>query len=94
MEELISNMNELISFIKASAGEESYGSTESFKPLGDKLDVLIDTNRKIIENNQAVLSALGEIDNKLKRPSQMMPVKKPMLQPRPVQFRTIPAKPL
>jgi preprotein translocase subunit SecD len=84
MEELINNLNELISFIKASAGEEAAPYyVESFKPLADKLDVLIETNKKIIENNQAVLSALGEIDKKLKRPSPPpMPIRRPMLPPR------------
>lgn len=76
IEELINDLNELISFIKASAGEEGAvaPSGESFKPLADKLDVLIDTNRKIIENNQAVLSALEEIDKKLRRPSSPPPM--------------------
>ena len=78
MEEMINNLNELISFIKASASEEAAPSGESFKPLVDKLDVLIETNKKIIENNQAVLSALGEIDKKLRRPPPM-PVRRPML---------------
>lgn len=78
MEEMINNLNELISFIKASASEEVAPSGEVFKPLADKLDVLIETNKKIIENNQAVLSALGEIDKKLRRPSPV-PVRRPML---------------
>jgi hypothetical protein len=82
MEEMINSLNELVSFIKASASEEGIPSGEAFKPLVDKLDVLIDTNKKIIENNQAVLSALGEIDKKLKRPSPPMTMRRPMLPPK------------
>lgn len=88
LENLINSLNEIISFIKASATEEVNPSVESFKPMVDKLDVLIDTNKKMIENDQAVLSALEEIGAKLKRPSplmrpsQPMPMRRPILPPR------------
>jgi hypothetical protein len=85
MEDLINNLNELISFIKASAGEEM-APVESFKPLAEKLDVLIETNKKLIENNQAILSALEEIDKKLRKPLPI-PIKKPIAPP-------VPPKPL
>ncbi|MHA1743419.1 MAG: hypothetical protein ACTSV6_04110 [Candidatus Heimdallarchaeota archaeon] len=69
--ELINNLNELLAFIKASANEEEETgpSGESIKPLADKLDVLIETNKKIIEKNQAILTALEDLGERLKRPT-------------------------
>lgn len=89
MEELISNMKELISFIKASATEESFGSG-SETPMNAKLEELVETNKKIVENNQAVLGVLEDLGKKLTKPS-MPPtfIKKPMpQQPQPMQ-RTV-----
>ena len=68
MEELISNLKELISFIKASATEESFG-TESTNPMNKKLEELVETNKKIVENNQAVLGVLEDLGKKLTRPT-------------------------
>jgi len=83
MEELISHMKELISFIKASANEEVMMGTDSAKPLNSKLEELVETNKKIVENNQAVLGVLEDLGRKLtmKPPMPTMPVRKPMLPP-------------
>jgi hypothetical protein len=43
LDELISQLNELLSFIKASAVEES-GPAESLKPMLEKMDALIEGN--------------------------------------------------
>ena len=86
MEELISNMKELISFIKASVIEETTG-TSTNAPANKKLEELIETNKKIVENNQAVLGILEDLGKKLTRPP-VTPVlmRKPMLpQPQPQQ---------
>jgi len=91
IDDLVNNLNELISFIKASASEEatpSY-SGESVRPLAEKMDALIETNKKAAENNQSIVSALEEIDRKLRRPSTPMPMRKPMLPPRTVPPRTL-----
>jgi len=85
MEELISNMKELVSFIKASATEEISSNTESFGPIIGKLDELIQTNKKIAESNQVVMSALDEMDKRFRKPvlPPLPPGRKPLLLPPP-----------
>jgi hypothetical protein len=87
MEELISNMKELISFIKASVIEETTG-TNTNVPANKKLEELIETNKKIVENNQAVLGVLEDLGKKLTRPpANPVFMRKPM-PPQPQQ-RTV-----
>jgi pyruvate formate-lyase activating enzyme-like uncharacterized protein len=77
MEELISNMKELISFIKASATEEDF-TAASTNPMNKKLEELVETNKKIVENNQAVLNVLEDLGRKLTKPAvPPMIMKKP-----------------
>ena len=84
MEDLISRLDELISFIKASATEESYPAAD-VKPLGEKLDQLIETNKKVAESSMSLLEAIGELGKKLSRPMLPPPVKRPfLLQPKPM----------
>src|SRR3989344_567525 len=87
IEELVDKMKELLSYIKAAATEEQTGMTasgqaiaEGMQPLAKRLDVLIDTNKKIVENNQALLNVLEEMDNKLRNRGTMLPptLQKPM----------------
>jgi len=81
LEEVASNLSELLTYIKASATEEGGAPVPvSFKPLTDKLEQLIEQNKKIVESNQALSTALAEIGEKLKRP--LTPIRKPTL-PRP-----------
>jgi pyruvate formate-lyase activating enzyme-like uncharacterized protein len=88
MEELVSNMKELISFIKAAASAETTTTTVT-EPMNKKLEELIDTNKKIVENNQAVLGVLEDLGKKLTRPAPPpMLMKKPMSM-QPVQQRTV-----
>ncbi|MDI6798554.1 MAG: hypothetical protein QMD12_00955 [Candidatus Aenigmarchaeota archaeon] len=83
LEEVVNSINELLTYIKASATEETGAPTPmSFKPLTDKLDQLIEQNKKIVESNQALSAVLSEIGEKLKRP--LMPIRKPMLPPKPM----------
>ena len=84
MDELINNMSELISFIKASATEETSGPT-NFQPLVEKFDQLIQENKKIVEINQGLLDSIEQLQSSLKkqalppRPTfQPMPMRKPM----------------
>jgi pyruvate formate-lyase activating enzyme-like uncharacterized protein len=87
MEDLISNMKELISFIKASASEETTTTTVS-APTNKKLEELIETNKKIVENNQAVLGVLEDLGKKLTKPqSPQMVMRRPM-PTQPTQQRT------
>jgi len=85
IEDLVNNLKELLSYIKASAAEETAVSSPTFKPLVDKFDQLIEGNKKIVESNQSVLSSLDEISRKLTKPT--MPVmRRPMLpMRRPIQ---------
>jgi len=88
IEDLVKSLNEMLSYIKASAVEETPTSSTNFRPLLDKLDQVIDGNKKIVESNQSVLSSLDSITRRLTRPPVPM-MKKPMLpiQPmhRPIQ---------
>ena len=80
LEDLTSRLNELLSFIKASESEEP--STVSGE-LGQKLEQLVDTNKKIVETNQSVVSVLEEMEKKIRRPMPPPPMRRPM-PPRPV----------
>jgi len=88
LEELIGHLTELLTYIKASATEETVPGS-AFKSLVDKFDLLIEANKKIAEGNQSMLSALEEIDKKLKRPP--MPMLAP---PKPVRLLPPPPKPI
>jgi hypothetical protein len=81
LEDLISNMNELISYIKASAAEETAtGSVTNLQPLLAKMDELIEENKKVVESNQSVLLTLEQIDKKLRRSVQpVQPLRKPLV---------------
>ena len=77
LDEVITNLKDLISFIKASGEEESIGmKQEVMKPVVDKLDEMIKTNKTLAEKNDSMLELLDEISKKLKKPS--MPVMRPM----------------
>jgi hypothetical protein len=76
----------VLSLLKAAATEEISGtSPETFKPLLEKIDQLLEANKKIVDSNEAMLAAISEIEKKLKRPVVLpprpippMPVKKPL----------------
>lgn len=79
LDEVASSLNELLSYIKASAVEESTSvSEEAFKPLVDKMDQLIEINKKIIESNENISSLLEAVEKKLKSP---LPPRPPILKP-------------
>jgi uncharacterized protein YceH (UPF0502 family) len=76
MEEMTRSLNELVSFIKAAAIEEANpASAESFKVMPDKLDKLIELNKKIVESNESLTNLMEVMDKKM-RP--VMPFKKHM----------------
>ena len=79
LDDLITNLKDLISFIKASGEEETAGITqETMKPVVDKMDEMVQTNKTISEKNDAMLELLDEISKKLKRPELPM---RPMTTP-------------
>jgi len=77
LDELIMNVNQLVSFIKASGEAEIGGiSEEAFKPLIEKMDEMVKTNKVISEKNDSMLELLDEISKKLKGPpTKAMPMK-------------------
>jgi methyl-accepting chemotaxis protein len=76
LEELTNSLNELLSYIKAAATEETPQTQETTKNLTEKMSELVDANKKIVESNQAVISILEEIDRKLRRPTLPLPPRK------------------
>jgi tetrahydromethanopterin S-methyltransferase subunit B len=66
---LVSSMSEFIELLKASAAEEAATgiSKDAMEPLVEKMDELVNQNKKSLDTNQAVLNSLGMIDNRLKR---------------------------
>ena len=83
LDDLVSRLDELISFIKASATEEMspYGTgSEGQSNMGQKLDQLVETNKKIAQSNQAVLDLLDNIGKKMSRPPMPpLPPRRPVL---------------
>jgi len=77
LEELTNNLNELLSYIKAAAVEESPQPQEATKNLSDKVNELVEANKKMANSNEAVLSILEEMDKKLRRPVLTLPPRKP-----------------
>jgi len=77
LDELIMNVNQLVSFIKASGEAEVGGvSEEALKPLVEKMDEMVKTNKVISEKNDSMLELLDEISKGLKRPlAKTMPMK-------------------
>ena len=71
LDEMICNLDELISYIKAAAGpagnDSSAGSGSNLDPLLNKMDQLIEGNKKIVESNETMMSTMDQLTTKLKR---------------------------
>lgn len=70
LDELIGNLNELISFIKAAGGTEAAEAAAAgadLKPLLKKMDSLIDLNKKIVESNEMMMSAMDQLAMRMRR---------------------------
>jgi len=68
LDELITDMRELISFIKASGeAEQPTLNPEIMKPVVEKLDALVSINKSFVEKNEAMMDLLDEVNRKLKR---------------------------
>jgi hypothetical protein len=82
IEEMTKNLSELLSYVKAAAIEEANPATgESFKMMPDKMDKLIELNRKIVESNETLTNLMETVDRKM-RP--MGPIRKPMSMSKPM----------
>jgi regulator of replication initiation timing len=87
LDELITNTKELVSFIKASGEQEvSAIGPETMKPVVDKLDELVQENKKMSDKNDALLELLDDVGRKLKRRPN------PMHRPPKKQQRPLPIK--
>lgn len=71
LDDLINNLNELISFIKASAGAEAAEAKPggNLEPLLKKMDALIEGNKKIVDINESMMSSIDQLSTKIKKPS-------------------------
>lgn len=69
LEELIGNMNELISFIKASAGSEAAEAAigADLRPMLKKMDSLIELNKKIVDSNQTMMASMDQMTMKMRK---------------------------
>jgi len=69
LDELINDLNELLSFIKASAGAEAgeAAAGTNFEPLLKKMDALIEGNKKIVESNESMMESIDTLSSKVKR---------------------------
>jgi len=89
LEDMIAKLDELVSFIKASAGEDMGApSVDTMKPLIDKMAEIVESNKKIVESNQAVMSSIEEMEKKMKRPMPLPPPgtirRPPVFPPKPI----------
>ena len=79
LDDVTRNLNELLSYIRAAAIEETTQiSPDAFKPLTEKFDQLIETNKKMIESDENISALLESIDTKLRPP---LPNRPPILRP-------------
>jgi len=85
LDELIGNLNELISFIKATGGAEAadVAAGAGLEPLLKKMDALVEGNKKIVESNEAMMASLDQLSVKLKK-------KMPLTMRRGFSRRTLP----
>ncbi|MEM5878340.1 MAG: hypothetical protein QXF12_05680 [Candidatus Aenigmatarchaeota archaeon] len=80
MDELITDMRQLIAFIKASGDSEQVGFDPNImKPVVEKLEDLVQVNKTLAEKNDAMMELFDEVNKRLKRP-QTQPSTIPVLQ--------------
>ncbi len=89
LENVASQLGELISYIKNSANEDvsSVHQTSDMAPLLDKMQQIVDSNKKIVESNQTVVSSLEDMEKKMRKPFPLPPppaMKRPLFPPKPI----------
>ena len=69
IDELLSSMHEFMEILKSSATEETVSdiSKDVMQPLVNKMEEMVEQNKKAVEVEQATLASLGIIDKRLKR---------------------------
>ncbi|MCX6821074.1 MAG: hypothetical protein NT016_03940 [Candidatus Aenigmarchaeota archaeon] len=73
LDDLITSVNELVSFVKASATSEGpmgqIGAPgANMEPMLKKMDELIEANKKIVESNESVMESVEQLNTKMRRP--------------------------
>jgi hypothetical protein len=70
LDELINDLNELLAFIKASAGAEAGEASAgmNLEPLLKKMDALIEGNKKIVESNELMMDSIDSLSSKMRKP--------------------------
>jgi len=79
LDSLISSLNELLNYIKMGSGmeEESVEKTKEEESTSI-LQQLLESNKRMIELNEKIVSTLEEIEKRTRRPT-LPPLKKPEL---------------
>src|SRR4030042_537820 len=86
IEEMSKGVNELLSYIKAAAIEEvNPAVSDSFKIMPDKMDKLIELNRKIVESNETLTSLMETMDKKMRPVTQL---RRPMMSSKPLLVKS------
>jgi len=69
IKDLVERMDEFLGILKATATEENSEdmSKDAMTPFVEKINELVEQNKKSVEASQAVLANLSSIDNRLKR---------------------------
>jgi len=71
IDKLLDAMNEFMDLLRAASEEEERSGAgigaEAFKPMVDKMTELVEQNKKSLEANQTMLTAMETIDKRLKR---------------------------
>lgn len=70
VDKLLGTMNDFMEILKEASQEEAGGAAigpEVMKPLADKLGELVEQNKKSLESNGTMITALDTIDKRLKR---------------------------
>jgi len=94
IDELVTYMKEIVSFIKSSGEEENVGITkEAMKPLVEKFDEIAKSSRALSEKNDSMLELLDDISKKLKRPT-VRPLTRASFLSRPLTQPIQPTQPL
>lgn len=79
LEDMIAKLEELISFIKASAGEDVTAApqvVDTMTPLLEKMNEIVESNKKVADSNRGVQDAVNEMKDKIKKP---LPPPPPMM---------------
>lgn len=80
LDQVTSNLNELLSYIKAAAVEETVKSApEEVKMLSEKMDQLVEINKKLAEGNDNIAALLESMERKMKPLPPRPPILRPMV---------------